>query len=231
MLKIAKTGYDLNLRWVTCLCHSPHHIFWNWLFTTQYFLLRMQWQFLTLCNCLAASFPASCLTNLLFWSQIAAASSVVCPTSLFYGNFIPFTQLYNSLIMYFLVFDIHRCISQKFLWFTHRNTYQDWQQGSVCYLQIDGQLTCLVTIIFSANNTISLYRIYPDLSSKDSQSHFFKKKQKHVQSMPCSMLMSEFGPCLARFEHQLNKDQIGNGWEQLVQVETPTSRLEPRTAS
>lgn len=68
-------------------------------------------------------------------------------------------------------------------------------------------------IYFATNNRISPNQIFPDPSQKDLHSHFFKNL---VQSVPCSLLMSQFGPCSACLKHQLSRDQNGNSWEQLV---------------
>lgn len=82
-------------------------------------------------------------------------------------------------------------------------------------------------IYFATNNRISPNQIFPHPSQKDSHSHFFKNL---VQSVLCSLLTSQFVLFSTRLEHQLSRDQNGNGWEQYI-VETPTSRPEPSSAS
>lgn len=57
---MAETSYDLNLKLVTCLCHNAHDIFWIWRFTPQYFLVIMQWQFVTMqlsCHIFSSTLP------------------------------------------------------------------------------------------------------------------------------------------------------------------------------
>lgn len=106
-----------------------------------------------------------------------------------------------------------------------------YSSDAITHIKMGNRAACafcrLVASSLVCSETGSLNQIFPHPSQKDSHLHFFKNL---VQSVLCSLLTSQFVLCSTRLEHQLSRDQNGNGWEQYI-VETPTSRPEPSSAS